>query len=107
MFKVATIKRDFVWHSLPTTDEVFYCISGGPSRLELSVNAGSREEAETFGRDDLVEVKVGDVFCVPKGMQHRPTADVEFGILMVDKVGTVNTGDREGNQRTVYVDEDP
>ena len=102
--KIATIKGDFIWHSHPDTDEVFYCVSGGPFRIELSTQAQSAEEAEKIGRDDVVELAVGDVFCVPRGTQHRPVADVETGILMIEKVGTVNTGDREGDERTVYVD---
>ena len=103
--KVAKIKGDFIWHSHPNTDELFYCVSGGPFRLELSTKASSPEEAEKLGADDVVELKVGDVFNVPRGMQHRPRADVETGIMMVEKVGTINTGDREGNERTVHVDE--
>lgn len=102
--KIATIKGDFIWHCHPDTDEVFYCVSGGPFKIELSKQAQSPEEAEKLGRDDAVELNVGDVFCVPKGMQHRPVADVETGILMIEKTGTVNTGDRDGHERTVYVD---
>ena len=103
--KVANIKGDFIWHSHPNTDELFYCVSGGPFKLELSTKAKSPEEAEKIGLDEVVELKVGDIFCVPRGMQHRPVADNETGILMVEKVGTVNTGDREGDERTVYVKE--
>ena len=103
--KIAQIKGPFIWHCHPQTDEVFYCVSGGPFRIELSTKAQSPEQAEKLGRDDAVELKVGDIFCVPQGMQHRPVADVETGILMIEKVGTVNTGDQEGDERTVYVDE--
>jgi mannose-6-phosphate isomerase-like protein (cupin superfamily) len=103
--KVATIKGDFIWHSHPDTDEVFYCVSGGPFRIELSTSASSPEEAEAVGSDEVVDMKVGDVFCVPRGVQHRPVADVETGIMMIEKVGTTNTGEREGHERTVYVDE--
>jgi mannose-6-phosphate isomerase-like protein (cupin superfamily) len=103
--KIATIHGEFIWHSHPETDELFYCVSGGPFRLELATKARSPEEAEKSGCDESVELKVGDVFSVPQGMQHRPIADVSTGILMIEKVGTVNTGDREGDGRTVYVDE--
>lgn len=103
--KVAKIQGDFIWHSHPDTDEMFYCISGGPMKLELCTSAKSPEEAERLGLDQVVELKVGDVFSVPRGMQHRPRAEAETGILMIEKVGTVNTGDREGDKRTVYVDE--
>ena len=103
--KVATIKGEFIWHSHPQTDEVFFCVSGGPFKIELNMSAESPEEAEKAGKEDAVELKVGDVFCVPQGMQHRPVADVETGILMIEKIGTVNTGDRPQNEMTVHVDE--
>ena len=103
--KLATIQGPFIWHSHPDTDEMFYCVSGGPFKLELSTKARSPEEAEKLAADEIVELKVGDVFNVPRGMQHRPMAEVETGIMMIEKVGTVNTGDREGDERTTYVDE--
>lgn len=98
--KVAKIQGSFIWHSHPETDEVFYCVSGGPMRLEISSQATSPEHAEQLGVDQTVELKVGDLFKVPRGVQHRPVADVETGIMMIEKVGTVNTGDREGHERT-------
>ncbi len=103
--KVATIKGEFIWHSHPDTDELLYCVSGGPLTLELSTKARSPEEAEKLGRSDVVELKVGDIFNVPKGMQHRPVGPVETGVMILEKIGTVNTGDREGDERTVYIDE--
>ena len=103
--KIATIKGDFIWHSHPDTDEVFYCISGGPFKIELSTSASSPEEAEKMESDEVVDMRVGDVFRVPQGVQHRPVADVEAGIMIIEKVGTTNTGEREGHERTVYVDE--
>ncbi|KAK5117487.1 hypothetical protein LTR85_008872 [Meristemomyces frigidus] len=55
--------------------------------------------------DQVVELKVGDVLCVPRGMQPRPVAQVETGIPMVEKVGSANIGDRKGDERTFYVSE--
>ncbi|RMZ05096.1 hypothetical protein D0860_06102 [Hortaea werneckii] len=98
--KVASIKGDFVWHSHPNTDELFYCVSGGPFRIELCTSATNPQDAETKGPDETVHLRVGDVFCVPKAMQHRPVADVETGIMLIEKVGTVNTGERERDERT-------
>lgn len=107
--KVAKIQGEFIWHSHPETDELFYCVSGGPMTLELCTKASSPAEAERLGKDDEVELQVGDVYCVRKGVQHRPVAERETGILMVEKVGTVNTGDaaegEEGKGRTRVVDE--
>lgn len=73
-------------------------------RVELCTHASSPQEAEARGADQIVELRVGDVFMVPRGVQHRPVADVEAGILMIEKVGTVNTGDREGHERTAVVE---
>lgn len=101
--KVAKISGSFIWHCHPDTDEVFYCVSGGPMKLELSTKATSPEHAEQLNADQTVELRVGDVFKVPQGVQHRPVADVETGILMIEKVGTVNTGDREGHERTAVL----
>jgi mannose-6-phosphate isomerase-like protein (cupin superfamily) len=47
--KIAKIKGSFIWHSHPDTDEVFYCVSGGPMRLEISTKATSPEQAEQLG----------------------------------------------------------
>lgn len=69
-------------------------------RLEISTEATSPEHAEQLGVDHTVGLKVGDMFKVPRGIQHRPVADVETGILMIERVGTVNTGDREGHALT-------
>ena len=101
--KVAKIKGPFIWHSHPDTDEVFYCVSGGPMRLEISTKATSPEHAEQLGVDHTVELQVGDMYKVPQGVQHRPIADVETGILMIERVGTVNTGDREGHELTAVL----
>lgn len=98
--KVAKIQGSFIWHSHPDTDEVFYCVSGGPMRLEFSTKASSPQEAEELGVDQTIVLKVGDMFKVPRGLQHRPVADAETGIMMIEKVGTANTGDREGHDRT-------
>ncbi|KAL1582875.1 hypothetical protein WHR41_08426 [Cladosporium halotolerans] len=98
--KVAKIQGSFIWHSHPDTDEVFYCVSGGPMKLEFSTKASSPQEAEKLGVDQTVELKAGDMFKVPRAMQHRPVAEQETGIMMIEKVGTVNTGDQEGHERT-------
>ncbi|GAB7359816.1 hypothetical protein MBLNU230_g6984t1 [Neophaeotheca triangularis] len=104
--KVAKLHGDFIWHSHPDTDELFYCVSGGPFVIDIHHSAASAEEAEEAGAEEVVEVGVGDVFCVPRGVQHRPRADVETGVLLIEKVGTVNTGDREGGGMTSYVVEE-
>jgi mannose-6-phosphate isomerase-like protein (cupin superfamily) len=101
--KIAKIQGSFIWHSHPDTDEVFYCVSGGPVRLEICTKATSPEQAEQLGVEHMVELKMGDMFKVPRGVQHRPIADAETGILMIERVGTVNTGDREGHELTALL----
>ena len=102
--KIAKLQGSFIWHSHPDADEVFYCVAGS-MRIELSTMANSPEEADKLGANDVVEMQVGDLFCVPKGVQHKPMANSEAGVLVFEKVGVVNTGDREGDEKTFYVDE--
>lgn len=125
-FKVARISNDFIWHSHPNTDEVFLVVSGGPLILELDREPrrfpargqatsaertrSDEEDPDPEGGFDRVELKVGDCFVVPQGMRHRPIApEGETGILMVEGVGTTNTGDRAdtaaGRELTVEVAE--
>lgn len=74
--------------------------------MEIATNPETKHERDGF---DIVDIKVGDIFNVPRGVRHRPIADGETGILMVEKVGTVNTGDEQeseaGKARTVHVEE--
>ncbi len=86
--KIAKIEGEFVWHSHPETDELFI-INKGSMVMHL--------------RDRQVPLKAGDMFIVPKGVEHKPVADEECEIVMIEPAGTVNTGDA-GGDRTV---EDP
>lgn len=104
-FKLAKFSGAFPWHSHSNTDETFLVVTGGPIKIKLNTTASSPEEAEKEGASDVVELQQGEMFCVPRGMQHRPVAEVEAGVLMVEKVGTVNTGDLEGSEMRVEVDE--
>lgn len=100
--KLAKVQGDFIWHSHPETDEMFYIISGGPLYMDMASSA-SKQESDGW---ETVTLLLGDVLNVPMGVRHRPRADVETGILMIEKVGTINTGDEEGKtERTVHVDE--
>jgi mannose-6-phosphate isomerase-like protein (cupin superfamily) len=83
-FKLARIQGEFVWHRHPETDEVFIVLQG---KMRLAF------------RDGEVKLAAGELFVVPKGVDHKPIAERECSILLVEPVGTVNTGDR-GGQRT-------
>lgn len=80
-FKLARIQGEFVWHSHPETDEVFIIISGS-MHIHL--------------RDDVVKLKEGEMYVVPKGIEHKPTAEEECHILLIEPAGTLNTGDAGG-----------
>jgi mannose-6-phosphate isomerase-like protein (cupin superfamily) len=76
-FKLAKVQGEFVWHDHPETDEVFIVLNG---QLEIQFHDGS------------VTLKEGEMFVVPKGMEHKPVAERECHILLVEPAGTVNTG---------------
>lgn len=90
--KLATFEGEFIWHSHPDTDEVFYCVSGGPFYIDI---ATAEPESEKQGYS-TAELKVGDILCIPRMVRHRPRAPVLTGVTLIEKVGTINTGDEAG-----------
>ena len=83
-FKVARLEGDFVWHHHPDTDETFIVLDG---HLRIDF------------RDGAVELKAGEMFVVPRGVEHKPFALVETKLLLVEPRGTPNTGSN-GGERT-------
>ena len=79
--QVVKAKGDFVWHSHPDTDD-FFLVLKGHLTIEL--------------RDREVELDEGELFVVPRGIEHRPRAAEEVEILLIEPEGTVNTGDTGG-----------
>lgn len=79
--KVVKLQGEFVWHTHPDTDELFLVVSG-----ELTIQL----------RDRDVVLGPQDVFVVPRGVEHCPTAAGEVHALLFEPSGTVNTGDAEG-----------
>lgn len=77
-FKVVKVQGEFVWHDHPETDEVFIVLKG---QLEIQF------------RDGNVILNEGEMFVVPKGLEHKPVAERECHILLVEPAGTTNTGD--------------
>jgi mannose-6-phosphate isomerase-like protein (cupin superfamily) len=75
---VVKVLGEFIWHDHPDTDDFFLVLSG-----ELTIDLP----------DGAVTLKPGEVFVVPKGMQHRPRATVETHLLLIEPAGTPNTGD--------------
>ena len=81
-FKLARIKGEFIWHNHPETDEVFIVIKG---RMTIHL------------RDGQVDLDEGEMYIVPKGIEHKPVAKEECHILLIEPMGTVNTGDSGGD----------
>ena len=76
-FKVAKVQGEFVWHEHPETDEVFIVLKG---QLEIQL------------REASVLLDEGEMYVVPKGVEHKPVARDECHILLVEPAGTINTG---------------
>ena len=83
--KVVKFKGPFVWHQHDNEDELFWVVKGS-FRMEL--------------RERSVDVGEGEVFIVPRGVEHRPVADEECHVVLFEPVSTLNTGDAE-TDRTV------
>jgi len=75
--KLARVQGEFVWHEHPETDEVFMVVHGS---------------LEILFRDGNVTLNKGELFVVPKGVEHKPVAAQECHILLIEPAGTVNTG---------------
>ncbi len=80
-FKLVKIQGEFVWHDHPDTDDVFIVLEG---------------EMEIDLPDGTVRLGAGEMFVVPRGVQHRPRAERECHLLLVEPRGTVNTGEAGG-----------
>ena len=83
-FKVVKLQGDFVWHSHEDTDEAFIVLEG-----ELRIDF----------RDGAVRIAAGEMFVVPKGVEHKPYAEGEVKMLLVEPRGVPNTGG-QGGERT-------
>jgi len=81
-FKLVKFQGDFVWHRHDDTDEVFIVLEG---KMTIEFKA------------DKVDLKTGELFVVPKGAEHKPFADRECKVMLVEPAGTVNTGDAGGD----------
>lgn len=77
-FKLVKVNGDFVWHNHSDTDEVFIVLEG-----ELTIQF----------LDGAVVLKKGEMYVVPKGIEHKPSAKSECHILLVEPKGVINTGD--------------
>ena len=80
-FKIVKIEGDFVWHDHKETDETFIVLEG-----ELRIDF----------RDGAVTVKAGEMFVVPRGIEHKPYAASEVKMMLIEPRGVLNTGGAGG-----------
>ncbi len=85
-FKLVKIEGDFVWHSHADTDETFIVLAG---RLRIDF------------RDGAVDLGPGEMYVVPRGVEHKPFAEGEVRMLLVEPCGVRNTGDHGGERTAV------
>ena len=77
-FKLVKIENDFTWHKHDDTDETFLVVEG---------KMGIEFE------DQTVELSEGEMIVIPKGKKHKPYADKEAKIMIIEPKGVINTGD--------------
>jgi len=87
-FKIAKLQGDFIWHDHKDTDETFIVVEG---KLRIDF------------RDGCVHISAGEMFVVPKGVEHKPYAEQEVKLLLIEPRGVLNTGDA-GGERTALND---
>jgi mannose-6-phosphate isomerase-like protein (cupin superfamily) len=87
-FKIVKLQGDFIWHDHKETDETFIVLDG-TLRIDF--------------RDGAVEISAGEMFVVPKGVEHKPFAEREVKMLLIEPRGVLNTGDESG-ERTAQND---
>ena len=83
-FKIVKIQGDFLWHDHADTDETFIVLDG-----VLRINM----------RDGAVTVRAGEMFVVPRGVEHKPYAENEVKMMLIEPRGVVNTGALESDRR--------
>ena len=87
-FKIVRLQGDFIWHDHKDTDETFIILEG---KLRIDF------------RDGVVNLSTGEMFVVPKGVEHKPFAEEEVKLLLIEPRGVLNTG-HEDSDRTAQND---
>jgi len=88
-FKLVKLEGEFVWHNHQDTDETFIVLKGA-LRIDF--------------RDGYVELSAGEMYVVPKGVEHKPYAEKEVEVMLIEPKGVLNTGDGAINERTASND---
>ena len=79
-FKLVKIQGEFVWHNHADTDEVFIVIEGS-MKIQFE--------------NETIELKEGEMLVVPKGIEHKPIAELECKVMLVEPRGVLNTGESD------------
>ena len=87
--KVVKLKGEFVWHTHPDTDELFLVIDG-----TLTIQL----------RDGEVTLRPGQLYVVPRGVEHCPIAEGDVSVMLVEPSGVVNTGAAGGDLTATHDD---
>ena len=80
-FKLVKVEGEFVWHTHDDTDETFIVLDG-----ELIIEF----------RDKIITLKKGEMIVIPKGAEHKPSAQQECQIMIIEPKGVINTGNTRG-----------
>jgi mannose-6-phosphate isomerase-like protein (cupin superfamily) len=83
--KIVKLEGDFVWHSHADADELFFVVDG-TLRMDF--------------RDRQVPIEAGEMIVVPKGVEHKPFAEHECQVMLLERRGLANTGDGPATERT-------
>jgi len=81
--KLAKLKGEYIWHKHDNEDEMFLIIKGD-LKIEL--------------RDKVLYLKTGDVVVIPKGIEHRPVADSEVHVMLIEPKTTISTGNSKNTE---------
>ena len=87
--KVVKLQGDFVWHHHPDEDELFLVVRG---RMRMGLRTGD------------VELSEGELFIVPRGVEHKPSAEEECWVVLIEPAGTLNTGNVVGEKTVAELD---
>lgn len=80
-FKIVRLQGDFIWHSHADTDEAFFVVEG-----EMRIDF----------RDGSVRLRQGELYVVAKGVEHKPYAEHEVKLMLIEPRGVLNTGEELG-----------
>ncbi len=94
LVKIAKLEGEFVWHSHADEDELFLVVKG-------SILIRLRQR----GEETAVRLNAGELFVVPKGVEHKPVAEAEAHVVMIEPASTAHTGDSQSDRTVAIADQ--